>query len=375
MSWFRNLFKLRKTELELTTYEKTDIEVLFEQLEETTIQKIRVKSYYKQLQKRKEKLKTYENLSEEEINKLVLLMNRYKAIEEQKQHLRGRLIHTNRALLRLEAYEEKLPEMIKELGNVEKKVKAYERDLFYLAEEKEELEEEREVLLKGYTFLKYFSVGFMMFVFISIFWSYTFMQFMDDQVWIYLSIFSTGFIFLATGMLYAKFRIEKGLNVNEILQKKAVKYMNKTKIYYFHSKRYIEFNFDKLGVDSTAKLELYYNRYVKNKKNQEEYNRLNTQAMRIEGDVQHLMREKEIQVDDMENLKEWLMSPQKVQVLQNLMLEEEKMTQQLEGFETYEKELWQEIHTVRLDPEHTEVIEQKIAEYRMLTKENLDKTL
>ena len=375
MSWFRNLFKLRKTELELTTYEKTDIEVLFEQLEETTIQKIRVKSYYKQLQKRKEKLKTYENLSEEEINKLVLLMNRYKAIEEQKQHLRGRLIHTNRALLRLEAYEEKLPEMIKELGSVEKKVKAYERDLFYLAEEKEELEEEREVLLKGYTFLKYFSVGFMMFVFISIFWSYTFMQFMDDQVWIYLSIFATGFILLATGMLYAKFRIEKGLNVNEILQKKAVKYMNKTKIYYFHSKRYIEFNFDKLGVDSTAKLELYYNRYVKNKKNQEEYNRLNTQAMRIEGDVQHLMREKEIQVDDMENLKEWLMSPQKVQVLQNLMLEEEKMTQQLEGFETYEKELWQEIHTVRLDPEHTEVIEQKIAEYRMLTKENLDKTL
>ena len=91
-------------------------------------------------------------------------------------------------------------------------------------------------------------------------------------------------LFLLIVLLYTKQKIEKKLYDNELLQQKAAKFINKCKVRYFHNNRYLEFEFGKLEIDSVAKLEMLYNRYMKNKDNEKEYNKYTRALMSIEED-------------------------------------------------------------------------------------------
>ena len=87
---------------------------------------------------------------------------------------------------------------------------------------------------------------------------------------------------------------EKEIKNNGILQQKAVKYLNKAKIRYFHQTQYLEFQYHKFGVDSVAKLEMYYNRYLKNKNNERLYLQMNDSLNEIEEDILKILHNKDI---------------------------------------------------------------------------------
>ncbi len=350
--------------------EKT-IEEVFDELESVSIKRKRVEEYLVSLDIKEEETRKFEKLDKETIQQLNVLAGRAKAIEEKKQNLKGRLIHQNAALLRLVPYEDEIPEIIKEMQQAEKRKRETENNMYYLKEEREELLEERETLLSGYNFLKGFSVVFMMLIGIGLLVVFAMMQILRQAVWIYLTGASIIFILFLVGILYAKDRIEKALARNSILQKKAVKYLNKAKIRYFHQMRYLEFQYHKLGVDSAAKLEMYYTRYVKNKNNEKAYLQMNATLSEIEEKMHVLLKEHDIDVDYVENLTDWALNPKKVNTLKLVKTERQKTEEQLQGLNIYEKELWQEILAMEEDEVLGELVTQKIKTYR--EKEMLDK--
>lgn len=373
MKWLKSIFRRERTNNYHVNYEKSDAIRVFEDLEETHIKKKRLVHYHDRLNFKQQELASYEMLTEEDLAQLTLLVGQHRGVQDKKQNLKGRLIKTNKSLQRLEAYEEELPDIMQEVAMTERKVKEYERDIFYLEEEKEELEEERDVLLKGYQFLKVFGIVLLGVVTILIFLGLGLLQVLRETVWVYMSVISIALIFFLGGIFYAKDRLEKGLRDNETLQKKAVMYINKSKIRYFHGRRYLDFYFDKLGVDSSAKLEMYYNRYVKNKNNQIEYNKLNRAVMNLEVSIQELFEKRSIVFEDLDNLQEWVLAPQKATALKNLLEEKEKVMQQIKGLEAFEEALWKEVFVLKENPTYTGVIEDKIQEYMILTKQHLDK--
>lgn len=373
MKWLKSIFRRERTNNYHVNYEKSDAIRVFEDLEETHIKKKRLVHYHDRLNFKQQELASYEALTEEDLAQLTLLVGQHRGVQDKKQNLKGRLIKTNKSLQRLEAYEEELPDIMQEVAMTERKVKEYERDIFYLEEEKEELEEERDVLLKGYQFLKVFGIVLLGVVTILIFLGLGLLQVLRETVWVYMSVISIALIFFLGGIFYAKDRLEKGLRDNEKLQKKAVMYINKSKIRYFHGRRYLDFYFDKLGVDSSAKLEMYYNRYVKNKNNQIEYNKLNRAVMNLEVSIQELFEKRSIVFEDLDNLQEWVLAPQKATALKNLLEEKEKVMQQIKGLEAFEEALWKEVFVLKENPTYTGVIEDKIQEYMILTKQHLDK--
>lgn len=180
-------------------------------------------------------------------------------------NLRGRLISNNSALARVGQYEEEIPDLIKEMQIAEKRRRETENHIFYLEEEKEELYEERESLLLGYRFLKGFSGIMIAAIVICLFVSFAVLQTLREQIWVVLTTIGFVVVALFIGVVILKENIDKELSRNVVLQQKAVKYLNKAKIRLFNQVQYLEFQYHKLGVDSVAKLELYYNRYLKTK--------------------------------------------------------------------------------------------------------------
>lgn len=370
MNWFKKLF-IKKTKNHFhVKYEQSDAISLLDELDQTMLKKQRLVNYKENLLVKEEDLKQYELLDENDINQLTLYVGQYRGIEEKKQHLKGRLIKNNRGLLILAQYEADLPHFLQEVMQTERKVKENERDIYYLEEEKEELKEEREVLLKGYKFLKGVSICFVLAMIVFVFMGFAMLQVLRETIWTYLSIVSVVLVFGLAGMLFAKERLEHNLSDNEKLQQKAVKYLNKVKIRYFNNYSYLQFYFDKLGVDSAAKLEMYYNRYIKNKHNEVEYTKYNRSLMQIEISIKEIFENKGLNYDEQfESLEEWILAPKKAIAFKQLEEEKAKVFEQIEALETYEAELWKELFVLKENPTYTKLIEDRIS---ILDKEKLD---
>lgn len=370
MNWLKKLFT-RKTKNHFhMKYEQSNAVGLLDEFDQTILKKQRLINYKETLLRKEEDLKQYELLDEQDINQLTLYIGQYREIEEKKQHLKGRLIKNNRGLRILAEYENDLPHFLQEVIQTERKLKENERDLYYLEEEKEELKEEREVLLRGYSFLKSASVCFILAMIVFLFMGFAMLQVLRENIWIYLSVVSVILIFGLIGMLFAKDRLERNLKDNEKLQKKVVKYLNKVKIRYFNNYSYLQFYFDKLGVDSAAKLELYYNRYIKNKNNEIEYSKYNRSLMELEFSIKEIFENKGLSYDEQfESLEEWILAPKKAIASKQLKEEKEKVLDQIEVLESYEAELFKEISILKEDPNYTKLIEDRLS---VLDKEKID---
>lgn len=375
MGIFQTLFK-KKANVRINRIEEDalTIESLFEELNQLFTKKQRVKEYLSDLNHREEQIKKFDALEKKDIEKLSALSSKAKDIEEKKQNLRGRLIKNNKSLFIISQYESEMPEMMQEMQLSENKKKESERNLYYLEEEKEALLEEREALIGGYSFLKGFSVFFMVVMGISLLITFGLMQKLREEIWVYLSGFGCALLLFVGGMLYAKDRIEKELARNTLLQQKAVRYINKFKIRYFHQVRYLTFQYEKLGVDSAAKLEMYYNRYLKNKDNEKTYSNFNHILSDIEEDMLEIMKGKGIELDYVENLTEWIMTNKKVNSLKSLEEDRVKTKEQLQALETYEEDLWKEVFVLQEDEELKDMLQYKIEQYNRFTNQSLDKS-
>ena len=258
------------------------LEGLFDELYDVQTKMSRVQRYLEELENKETLVNQYEALDKDDIHKLDVLAGRAKTIEEKKMNLKGRLISNNAALARIGAYEDEVPDIIKEMQVAEKRRRETESHIFYLEEEKEELYEERESLLFGYRFLKGFSATIMVAIVICLFVSFALLQTLREQIWMILTAVGFVVVGLFVGVVVFKDNIDRELNRNVVLQQKAVKYLNKAKIRLFNQVQYLEFQYRKLGVDSVAKLELYYNRYLKNKNNERIYLQMNESLNDIE---------------------------------------------------------------------------------------------
>lgn len=341
----------------------SSVQDLFSELEELAIKKQRIMHYIEELNIKQEAHKQYENLDPDAVAEINALAQKAKGIEEKKQNLKGRLISTNAALLRLSQYEDELPDLIKEMQIAEKRRRETESHIFYLQEERSELEEERETLIGGYSFLR--GISFVMVVFLSVclLVAFIFLQVLREKIWFVLSGIVIVMLAFIVILVLTKEKLEKEIKINGILQQKAVKYLNKSKIKFFHQTQYLEYQYHKLGVDSVAKLELYYNRYLKNKNNERIYLQMNDSLNEIEEDILKILHQKDILLEDIGDLADWILQPKKLNEMKRLDEDREKTEEQLQALDTYEEELWKELSIMATDEELREEIENYLKDY------------
>lgn len=351
MSRIRDIVKSLFKKSVIKVDNPSSVQDIFSELEELSIKKQRITHYIDELNIKQEAYKQYENLDPDAVAKINALAQKAKGIEEKKQNLKGRLISTNAALMRLSQYEEEMPELIKEMQVAEKRRRETESHIFYLQEERSELEEEREALIGGYRFLKGLSFGVIVFLCVCLLVSFIFLQVLREKIWFVLSgivAFMLAFIVI---LVLTKEKLEKEIKINGILQQKAVRFLNKSKIKFFHQTQYLEYQYHKLGVDSVAKLELYYNRYLKNKNNERVYLQMNDALSDIEEDILRILHQKDILLEDIGDLADWILQPKKLNEMKSIDEDREKTEEQLVALTTYEDELWKELAIMAMNEE------------------------
>ena len=178
-----------------------------------------------------------------------------------------------------------------------------------------------------------------------------------EKIWFVLSGIVVGMLIFIVILVLTKEKLEKEIKNNGILQQKAVKYLNKAKIRYFHQTQYLEFQYHKFGVDSVAKLEMYYNRYLKNKNNERLYLQMNDSLNEIEEDILKILHNKDILLEDIGDLADWILQPKMLNEMKRIDEDREKTKEQLVALSTYEEELWKELSIMALDPEMKEEID------------------
>ena len=112
-----------------------------------------------------------------------------------------------------------------------------------------------------------------------------------------------------------------------------------------------------------AKLELYYNRYLKNKNNEKIYLQMNDKLTDIEEEILSILHQKDILLEDIGDLADWILKPKRLNDMKMLEEDRQKTQEQLLALETYEKELWSEIYGVSEDEEMKKHVEEKLADY------------
>lgn len=340
------VFKKKKIGGEL---EGNHVEEILSELEEVQSKKRRMVRYIEELNIKEELYKQYEYLDAEAIKKINTLGEKAKEIEEKKQNLRSRLISNNAALNRLSNYEEDIPDLIREMKIAEKRRRETESHMLYLQEERTFLEEERESLISGYRFLKGFSLLLVVSIGVSLLVSFIMLQILREKIWFILSALVILMVFLVIAIVLVKEKLEKEIKDNGILQQKAVQYLNKSKIRFFNQTHYLEFQYRKLGVDSVAKLELYYNRYLKNKNNERIYLQMNDTLTEIEEEILDILHSKNVAVEDLGDLTEWIIEPKRLNEAKQLTKDKEKAEEQLQALQVYQEEMLRELSILSAD--------------------------
>ena len=357
-----NMIWKKKNNISISKIESHSAKELLRDLELTRDKKKRVMTYIEGIKSEEEFSRQYSKLSKDDAIYLEKLSAQVKEIEEKKINLKGRLVKNNAALAKISEYEDDIPEMMIQMREMENRKKETEAHIFYLKEEQVELYEERDTLIRGHKLLKGFIAAIISGIIISLFVSFALLQILQENITLIFTAICFVLVALVIGVVMFNDFINKALITNEKLQKKVVYYLNKSKLRLFNQTKFLQYSYNKLGVDSTAKLEMYYNRYLKNKNNEKIYLRMNEMLSEIEEDMIAYLKNKDIDIEYIENFSDWILTPKKLNQIKQISKDYQKAKEQLLGLEKYESQLLKEIEVIKESAEvDEEMLNQLIA--------------
>lgn len=365
----RNLFSLFSKKMKnrpsvTQQNEEQRIEEIFSELKDIKTKQKRLERYVEGMKQRQQDLEKYESLTDEDHGKVAGFLDQYKNVIEQRRLLEGRLIRNNPSLRVIQARENEIPDLIKEIRQTENYQRYTHSDILYLREEKDELYDYRENLITGYRALKITAFGLIMILGTVSIILLTMVQTLRENIFVISSIISITALFFGFGILITKRRIEYELELNEVMQQKASRLLNQTTIRYFHHTNYLNYQYEKLIITNADQLQGQYNRYLKNKNNEVYYNHMNKQLVEIENKVFDVLYDKGIERDAFDNIDEWA-EVQNISILmKNINQEYENTVNQIKALNAYEEELCKEAFLItEVNPAMAPKVEQLMDSY------------
>ncbi len=340
------------------------IEEIFKELATIKTKRKRLERYVKGMAQRKKDLEKYDSLTEDDHGKVAGFLDQYKGVIEQRKVLEGRLIKNNPSLRIIQAREKEIPDMVGEIRDVERNQRYAYNDMLYLQEEKDSLYEDRESLITSYRALKIIAISLIIVLGIISVVLLTMVQTLRENIFIPSSVISLMTLIFGFAILVIKRRIEYELELNEAMQLRAGRLMNRTKIRYYHHTNYLNFQYEKLKIKNADQLQSQYDRYLKNKNNEVYYNNLNKQLIEIENKVFDVLYEKGIERDAFDNIDEWAQVQNIAILIKNINEEYETTSKQIKALDAYEDELTKEAFIMtETNPEIAPKVERLMAGY------------
>ncbi|WP_341877687.1 hypothetical protein [Defluviitalea saccharophila] len=314
--------------------------------------------------KEEKELERFKLLTAEDLRKIRKLLFDHKAIEDEKESLKGRLISKNRILNTIQKYEDEVPKILKEIQEAEEKQRRVKRDVDYLEGEKEELIYNREQLENAKIMIHKVSIGTVItFGIIALIFASIIMN-GNNRIFIPAVITAIAAIGMGTWLYIFRRRVEYEIVKNGRMQARAVKLLNKAKIRYVYYTNFLEYEYKKFNVDSLEQLERNWELYKKNKHHEKRYRSINSTMSRIEDEVLDILENRGIHVNYFDDIKQWSSVEERKKILMALQQEKEALESKLDFLDTYQEDIWTQLNELKeRDQTENKIIEKIIQNY------------
>lgn len=231
---------------------------------------------------------------------------------------------SNTAPTYLEKHQGDIPKAIKIIKEYEEKQRLVTNDLNHLEGEKIELNYQSIRLNKAFKFLKNTMI-FMLFAFSIAVLILTTLFFVYDHNILTMAIITmTSAIFFGIWTYVFRRYLIHELKKNQLLQKRAIELINKTKIKYVNNQQLLDYEYKKYKVNSSEMLELRWDNYKDNINNKKQYKSISNNMITTLQEIEKLLRKNSIDNDNYVIEKIDYFSSKKGRVSLAQSLEEEK---------------------------------------------------
>jgi hypothetical protein len=249
---------------------------LDKKLTETNVCINNEKSKYKEIVNNLTTVQKINNMSDEDKKELQRLSSLYSECIISKQTVQKKIQSVETAApTYLEKYSKEIPKSIYDIKEYEEKQRLINSDLHYLEGEKIDLQYQFKRLKSALMFIKFFTI-FILFTIAIVTLILTTMFFVYNKQILTVGIISMVItIFLVLWIYIFRRYIIHELKKNQVLQKRAIELLNKTKIKYYNNKQLLDFQYKKYRVNSSEMLDFRWSNYKQNMSNKKQFKNIN----------------------------------------------------------------------------------------------------
>lgn len=308
----------------------------------------------------------YEKLSKEEGEYLKELINKFVSLTKERNTLRFQMGDFDPSLDKLMTLEEEAPDAIRQMEEAEIKERNVKQDLIYLKDEKTRLEAEKDNLDFGNKFLYHFNIAMVIIFGLAVMFLVMLHLFKRQVVFVPLTILCFILIFLVSLVYVFRRRIDFELKLNVKKQIKAVKLINKKTVVYSYYRNFLNYEYRKFNVNSSAGLRVNLKEYDNYKHITSRYDSIRNIMYETQRLLENFLREKRIKdiSASIESFAKTIDIDDKIEYAKNIASRKQKIDEKITELDEKHERLWNELIRLNMaDTTQDKVIERMIKSY------------
>jgi hypothetical protein len=217
--------------------------------------RMRINAHLHGINEKLNELDAFVNLTEEEIENLKKMLERFMALSNERSHMLERLTNYDASLVEMTPLEDDARAGLPTIKDAEKLQRALRSDIGYLMGEKEELLRERDEMGKNLIFLRRFTIGAVG-LFVAAGGILT-VQFFALRREVFVPAVILVLVLMATVSLLFAFgrRLRREIRLNVRKQTRAVELLNKKNVVYAYYTNFLKFCYEKYKAKNSRILE------------------------------------------------------------------------------------------------------------------------
>ncbi|MCL1994963.1 MAG: hypothetical protein FWG63_02015 [Defluviitaleaceae bacterium] len=196
----------------------------------------------------------YENLTNEDIEHLRDLLDRYMSLSKDRTAMRYQIVGFDKTLEKMGALEEDAKFILANVQDAERKQRYFKHDLMHINGERIALSYERENLLNAKNFIHKFSFALVVLFGLASIGMTLFGIITNADIFVPLLILCIMLFIIVPGMHYMRDRLVAELRLNLRKHRRAVELFNKKSVVYAHYTNFLKFVYKKYNVTNSEKL-------------------------------------------------------------------------------------------------------------------------
>ncbi len=324
-------------------------------------QRVALVNRIQQLEESIAELDCFIQLTDDDALKLKNLLDRFVALSKERDVLRNQIIEFDRNIVKMEGKDFEAEDALSPIAEAEKTQRILDQDISYLKTEKTELDEEREILLNGYSFINRLSlvvvVGFSL---AAIVLGYLFI-FDNARIFYPITVLILVMMVLVSVLFSLRKKIQHELKVNLKKQHRAVEMINKKSAVYAHYANYLGYEYSKYKVKNSHMLKSSISEYRSYKNVSARMDNIRNIMYETERLIEVFLREKNIAIrSTIEKFAENLNIDDKRRRYAELMDEKKAFESNLTELDSRHEAIWDALVSINEKDKSFECIIDKI---------------